>query len=525
MADFDLVMLLEDLPNRNKQVLQDLLINAVSRHKPNKEIATEFLGQFNSDYKNSQVENLNFLTDYAFHKLSEDVFKDKPWPKIETFDESLNLHSNVVLLYREFYYRHIFSKLPTMTSDINLRCEAWKNYLTLFDSLAPETGNLLHQCELPCKWIWEILDEAIYQYHNFCQFLIKLPKNDPLLNDIKQRKDIPTFSSFETALKSLIDRSKILNEKREIINVEKPKTVEYLGYYGYLALIKLYVSHGMVQEAYKMLEKVTSTFVVRYLKRSWCTLVSFFYYSGITFILNNDILKGTKILEKCCSFFYRYRHFLNKSLQIDKYSRIVDRSTLLLTIFLSFNKIETEDNIMRVINEKFQEKYKKLLKYDQITFEETFTSGCCKITTPLVSIDKLDEYLSVSSVDLVPKFIQKLVQELNKYRILNGIESVLLIYTKLTIEKLAKILGLHTKEIEEFLVEYDSIRRATLKDTPFEQTFLKTILTNLKSHNFDVRQNEIVVNKIDEVRNESDSTIDDYIYELSKKNEEISRSA
>ena len=521
MAEFDLTMRLEDLPNRNKQLLQDLISNPNTKNKPTKEVASEFLGQFNSDFKSGLAENLNFLTDVAFHKLSEDIFKEKPWPKVESFDESLNLHSHAKLLYKELYFRHIFSRIPASTSDVSLRCEAWSNYLELFRSLVPEQGTQLHQFELPCKWIWEILDEAIYQYQNFCQFISKLPKDDPIRADVQKRTDIPNFASFEASLKELIGRSQVLGEHGELIIIQKPKTVHYFGYYAHLALIKLYVSHGLTEKAYGLLQAINTEYISLYLKRSWCAMIAFFYYAGLAYILQNDILKGTKILEKSCSFFLRHKHFLNKSMQVDKYSKLVDRATQLLVIFLSFNKIETEDNILRVISEKYPEKFKKLLKYDQLAFEETFTTGCCKITQPLMSADAVEDFLALQSIDLVPTFLQKLVGQLNKYRILNGIESVLLIYSKLTTLKLSKILGLEAKQIEEFLVEYETIRKAILRDTPFEQTFLKSILTHLKSHNFEVRNQEIVVNKVDESRGASEASIEDFISDLSAINKEL----
>ena len=521
MAEFDLTMRLEDLPNRNKLLLQELLSNPSTKNKPGKEVASEFLGHFNSDFKAGLADNLNFLTDVAFHKLSEEVFKEKPWPKVESFEEALNLHSHAKLLYKELYFRHIFSRIPASTSDLALRCDAWANYLELFRQLVPEQGTQLHQFELPCKWIWEILDEAIYQYQNFCQFIAKLPKDDPLRAEAKKRSDIPNFASFEASLRELIGRSQVLGENGELLVVPKPKTVQYFGYYAHLALIKLYVSHGMIEKAFSLLQAISSEFITVCLKRSWCAMVAFFYYAGLVYILQNDILKGTKILEKCCSFFLRHKHFLNKSMQVDKYSKLVDRATQLLVIFLSFNKIETDDSILRVISEKYPDKFKKLLKYDQLAFEETFTTGCCKITQPLMSADALEDFLALTSIDLVPSFLQKLVGQLNKYRILNGIESVLLIYSRLTTLKLAKILGLEAKQIEEFLAEYESIRKATLRDSPFEQTFLRSILTHLKSHNFEVRNQEIVVNKVDESKGATEDSIEDFISELSTINREL----
>lgn len=523
MSEVDFVMLLEDLPNKNKQVLQDLLLNSSSKNRTIKESVSEFLGQFNSDYKNGNIENLNFLTDYAFHKLSDDLFKDKPWPKLDQIDENLNLHDNVKLLYKELCYRHLFFRLQNSHVDIETRCLSFANYLEIFKALVVEDDRDLRKVELPCKWIWELFDECNYHFQNFCIYASKLKKDDPIVKEISGRKDLPNFNQLEAALKDLISRSQILESSGSLNIVEKPKTRHFVGYFAYLALIKLYLTSDHLDEAFKLVQACNMDYIQHFLKRSWCALISFFYIAGLTYILKNEFLKGKKTLEKCCSFFYRYKHFLSKSMQIDKYSRLAERSTLLLTIFLSFNKIETEDTIMRVITEKYNERYSKLLKYDQATFEETFTSGCCKIIKPLMTSEQFTEYLNIDTVDRLPAIVQSMLVQLNKYRILNGVESVLLIYSKLSVDKLARILSLDSKEVQSYLEEYETIREPNLTNSPFEQTFLRKAMTNLRTHSFEVKGNEITVLKVEDDRVDCESTIQDFIAELTQSVKSISR--
>lgn len=523
MTEVDFVMLLEDLPNKNKQILQDLLMNSGSKNRTLKEAVSEFLGQFNSDYRNGNIENLNFLTDFAFHKLSDELFKDKPWPKLDTIDESLNLHDNVKLLYKELYYRHLFFKLQNTHVDIETRCEAWNNYMELFKVLIPEDDRDLRKSELPCKWVWEIMDESIYQFQNFCIYASKLKKDDPALKEIAGKANIPNFNQLEGALKDLLSASQVNGASDKLIEEEKPKARHFVGYLAHLALIKLNLISNRVDEALRLIQACSMNYIQNYLKRSWCALISFFYFAGLTYILKNEFLKGMKILEKCCSFFYRYKHFLSKSMQIDKYNRLVERSTMLLTIFLSFNKIEIEDTIMRIINEKYGERYSKLLKYDQVTFEETLTSGCCKIIEPLLSAGDFEKYVTLDSVDKLPEIIQKMLVQLNKYRILNGVESILLIYSKLSVDKLAKILSLDSKEVQTYLDEYETIREPNLANTPFENTFLRKAMMNLRSHSFEVKGGQIAVLKVEDTRIGTEATIQDFITELNQSAKAISR--
>ena len=62
-----------------------------------------------------------------------------------------------------------FCKLFSM-----LRFESYYNYCNLFNCiLSPEKPIVL---DLPNQWLWEVIDEFIYQFQSFQQFRAKLQK-------------------------------------------------------------------------------------------------------------------------------------------------------------------------------------------------------------------------------------------------------------------------------------------------------------------------------------------------------------
>lgn len=64
-----------------------------------------------------------------------------------------------LLLYKELYYRHIYSKLqPTLEQ----RMESWLNYCDIFNLLLSVDTPLA--LELPNQWLWDMIDEFIYQF-------------------------------------------------------------------------------------------------------------------------------------------------------------------------------------------------------------------------------------------------------------------------------------------------------------------------------------------------------------------------
>lgn len=527
MADFDMVMKLEDLPSRSKPILTDLL-GQHPKARNAKEAASEFIGQFNEDFAiHPNTQNLDYLTDFGYQKLNEEFFKEKGWPKRETLNENLKLHETTVLLYKEMANRQAFFRNQSNGSpDLTVRVEAWANYQALFKALTPEAGSVdLYRGELPCRWMWEIVDECIYQYQNLCTFAHKQRKDEAFTKELGEKKDlIPTFKTVETALKDVVQRSGIRQGDGPVTISQTEKTAQLFGYFAYLGLIKLNLGSGYYDVAYSLVQNLSSEVIARYYKRSWGALVTLFYYSGLAYIIKNEHIKGTKILEKCCSFFFRYKHFLSKSTQLDKYSRLVDRGVQLIMSFLSFNKIEIEDNVFRVISERYQDRYQKLLKYDQATFEECFINGCCKIVQPLVTAQDLPKFLASSNyLDLTPALASKMSQPLNKYRVINNVEGVLLIYSKISIQKLSKILGLDATEIENYLRTYDSLRAAGVSQSVFEQTMLKNMLNNLRSHEFEIIDGEVRVKKVEDQKKGTYTLLEQAFKELHQKNQDLKK--
>jgi translation initiation factor 3 subunit L len=112
----------------------------------------------------------------AGHKrLSDKYFGEQAqsWPSGETIAPLVEKNAVFLLFYKELFFRHVYAK---STPSIEQRLDSYANYIQLFKallggcflmSLFPESkdvGNL----DLPEKWLWEIVDEFIYQVSLTC---------------------------------------------------------------------------------------------------------------------------------------------------------------------------------------------------------------------------------------------------------------------------------------------------------------------------------------------------------------------
>merc|ERR1719379_708841 len=93
-----------------------------------------FLGKLNDSLKVRNVSEINKLYEDSFNKLTEKYYKSKHWPKWETVAEQLGIddpkHNLFIILYKELYYRHVYTKLTVTFED---RQGSWENYTKLLD--------------------------------------------------------------------------------------------------------------------------------------------------------------------------------------------------------------------------------------------------------------------------------------------------------------------------------------------------------------------------------------------------------
>ena len=103
----------------------------------------------------------------SFQKLSDRMFKNSPWPVVEAIAPYVDNDHVFCLLYRELWFRHVYARLtPTLAQ----RMDSWDNYCSLFQIILHGNVNM----QLPNPWLWDMIDEFIYQFQSFCQYRAKL---------------------------------------------------------------------------------------------------------------------------------------------------------------------------------------------------------------------------------------------------------------------------------------------------------------------------------------------------------------
>lgn len=85
------------------------------------------------------------------------------------------------------------------------------NYIDLFNLVLAKDQPL--KIELPDQWLWDIIEEFIYQFQSFCNFRTKLAKRtDDDIEQLKRNIKIWNVHAVLNVMHSLVDKSRIVEQ-------------------------------------------------------------------------------------------------------------------------------------------------------------------------------------------------------------------------------------------------------------------------------------------------------------------------
>lgn len=208
----------------------------------------DFVVYFYRHIRERNIREIYTMYSHTFPHLSERFFKGTTWPTVDVISHLVDDDHIFCLLYKEMYFRHLYaSTKPTLSQ----RVESWENYCDLFGVIINSNLNM----QLPNAWIWDMVDEFVYQFQSFCQYRGKVTGKTPEEIDALRRMDgIWDSSAVANYLTELVKCSKIKEE------LSQPGAVEQLfecdGYHptqsnvrrmlGYFSLIGLLRVHSVL---------------------------------------------------------------------------------------------------------------------------------------------------------------------------------------------------------------------------------------------------------------------------------------
>jgi len=426
----------------------------------------KFLVYFQDMIKEGNVYEVNNLYENSFPKLTEQYFKTTPWPEAEDVGVLINDDPIFLNLYKELYFRHIYARVQGGLT-IEQRFESYWNYCKLFNYILSADSPV--QLELPNQWLWEIIDEFIYQFQSFSQFRSKiLKKSDDELEVLKRNPKVWNVHSVLNVLHSLVDKSNI-NKQLEVYNQGgNPDSVagdfgrhslyKMLGYFSLVGLLRLHSLLGDYYQAIKVLENIELNKKSLYSRVPGCQITTY-YYVGFAYMMMRRYADALRTFSNILLYVQRTKTmFQTKSYQNDQINKQTDQMYVLLALCLVLHPQRIDESLHTTLREKnYAEKMNKMQRGDISEFEACFSFSCPKFLSPVPpSFESDNTGFDSEDMHKEPLRLQLKVfmEEVRQQLMLPTIRSYLKLYTTMPLEKIAGFMEMPTDEFRNHLLAF-----------------------------------------------------------------------
>ncbi|MEJ1271524.1 eukaryotic translation initiation factor 3 subunit L [Cricetulus griseus] len=326
-----------------------------------------------------------------FHKTVSDLIDQK------VYELQASRVSSDVIDQKVYEIQDIYENSWTKLTERFFKNTPWPEA----EAIAPQVGNDADgpaPLELPNQWLWDIIDEFIYQFQSFSQYRCKTAKkSEEEIDFLRSNPKIWNVHSVLNVLHSLVDKSNINRQLEVYTSGGDPESVagEYgrhslykmLGYFSLVGLLRLHSLLGDYYQAIKVLENIE---------------------------LNKKINKQNEQMHA------------------------------LLAIALTMYPMRIDESIHLQLREKYGDKMLRMQKGDPQVYEELFSYACPKFLSPVVP-----NYDNVHPNYHKEPFLQQLKvfsDEVQQQAQLSTIRSFLKLYTTMPVAKLAGFLDLTEQE-------------------------------------------------------------------------------
>ncbi|CAG8626616.1 11523_t:CDS:10 [Dentiscutata erythropus] len=259
--------------------------------------------------------------------------------------------------------------------------------------------------ELPNQWLWDIIDEFIYQFQSFCNYRNRL-KNKTEEEIVLLRDNIQVWSCYSVlnVLYSLITKSRITEQL--LVSKHGGDMIEaageygsrplykMLGYFSIIGLLRVHCLLGDYTLALKMMDNIELNKKALFARVTACHVTTY-YYVGFAYMMMRRYADAIKAFSHILVFIARTKMYHTRSYQFDQINKKGDQMYALLAICIALCPTRLDENIHSHLREKYGEHLSKMQRGEEglQTFEDLFLSYLKLYTT--MGIDKLAAFLEI----------------------------------------------------------------------------------------------------------------------------------
>uniref|UniRef100_A0A7S0ZKV5 Eukaryotic translation initiation factor 3 subunit L n=1 Tax=Timspurckia oligopyrenoides TaxID=708627 RepID=A0A7S0ZKV5_9RHOD len=405
----------------------------------------QFLVYFCAKVREANVAEIHNLYEDTFNKLSNRYYKSDEWPLAEVIAPLVESDEIFLMLYKELYFRHIHaSSQPSLEQ----RLEAWENYCLLFNQFL---NNRMLEFDLPQSWLWDIVDEFIYQFEDWSLYRSKLKNKSPEEIEFLQDSDhIWNVNSVLQYLHALVNQSNVcpwLLNGNEPVGSPNPTDNDFdlsslalYRYIGYFSIIGLLRIHCLLQDyrlALMVLQPLDFDATNPLFTHVSACHVSLFYFMGFAFLMLRRYEDAVRVFSTTLMHIGRIKQYHTRSYQYDQINKRSEKMLALLALCFSFSPQSSEQASMGLLREKYSDKLARLRAGEESLFEELFVFASPKFISPA---PPNYEVTADSGMDCAKLQLHLFMNEVRQQLVLPQIRSYLKLYRAISLSKLASFM-------------------------------------------------------------------------------------
>ena len=477
----------DDLPNFRFEGATEFDVTGESADAPDfsqyeiPDVIRSFVVYFQKNLRDQNVYEVHSIYENSFNKLTDRYYKNSPWPPAEVISPLVDGDQQFLLLYKELCYRHIYAKLqPTLEQ----RFDSWTNYCDIFNLLLSAEAPI--PLELPNQWLWDMIDEFIYQFQAFCQYRARTKKSE----EMQMLTDVPQVWSVHKVLyylHALADKGCIMAQLQgNSVDSEFASSSLYkmLAHFALVGLLRIHCLLADYQLALSIIAPIDLSKKGLFTRVTACH-ISIFYYVGFAYLMLRRYADATKTFSSILFYIGRTKQYHTRSYQYEQILKKNEqmcaqqpplpkplpalrlclvgpacspggrahRRYALLAITLSLCPQHLiDENLLTTVREKFGERMARMQanKMDMAAYEDLFSFACPKFVSP--ATPKYDDFPAEYSAQEAYKLqLNRFLKEVSQQKLLPTIRSFLKLYTAIGIPKLAALLEVDEATFREHL--------------------------------------------------------------------------
>ncbi|KAF8483423.1 eukaryotic translation initiation factor 3 subunit 6 [Russula ochroleuca] len=471
-----------------------------------------FIVHFHQAVLENNLAEITVAYDSGWNRLTEKHYSKTEWPEAEVIAPLVNDDQLFLILYRELYYRHVYSRLQP---DIDDRFHSYENSCELFNYLLnSEDGPV--PLQLPEQWLWDIVDEFIYQFQSFYVWRARVKtKTEEELGMLADGSQAQVWSAYSVlnVLYSLIQKSKINEfivakqqgkseaEIAEIVgDYGSLPLYHMLGYFSLIGLLRVHVLLGDFTLALKVVENVELNQKNPFTRVTACHVATY-YYVGFCYIMLRRYPDAIRVFVQILNFILRMRQYHTRSYQYDQINKTADRMYALFAICNALSPSRLDDNILNIVKDRYGDQFAKLSRGDEglPAFEELFLYACPKFISanppPYEDQEQLAAYAEDPPPEPAQHHLALFLADVRAQAAVPTLRSFLKLYTSLDAAKLAGFLDADEEEMVQQMMAVKAASRSVSR-VGNEQNLLDGQMISTSDMDFVINENMVHISEV-----------------------------